>query len=56
MQLLQATNSLIDTANNITGFASLYGRDGDGKIDSEEAALRGMANLVYSGINEAGDI
>ena len=56
MQLLWATNSLTDTPDNILGFADIYDTNGDGVIDSAEAALRTMANDVYSGINEQGDI
>jgi hypothetical protein len=34
----------------------LYDQDGDGHISSSEASYRTMANNVFSGINEAGDI
>jgi hypothetical protein len=62
MQLLWATNSLTDVPTselpdgNQLGFAHIYDTNGDGVIDSAEAALRTMANEVYSGINEQGNI
>src|SRR5262249_21276099 len=34
----------------------LYDQDGDGRIASSEASFRTMANDVFTGINEAGDI
>ncbi len=34
----------------------LYDQNGDGQISSSEATYRTMANDVFSGINEAGDI
>ncbi len=56
MQLLLATDSLTDIPDGVSGFASIYDRNGDGVIDDEEALLRSMANSVYAGINEQGDI
>lgn len=56
MQLLLATNDLTDEPDNLSGFASIYDQNGDGVIDRYEAALRTMANRVYSAINEQGDI
>jgi hypothetical protein len=51
LQILLATNGLTDRDDGITGFAHIYDRDGDGKIDSEEAALRNIANGIFSAIN-----
>ncbi len=56
MQLLEATNELTDLPDGISGFAHIYDTNGDGQIDDSEAALRVMANDVYSMINEQGDI
>ena len=56
MQLLLATNNLTDQPDNQSGAANVYDLNGDGVIDSEEAALRSMANSIYSSINEEGDI
>jgi hypothetical protein len=56
MQLLLATNDLTDLPDELSGFAHIYDQDGDGQIDSDETALRTMANEVYSLINEQGDI
>ena len=62
MQLLLATNDLTDMPifelpeGNQLGFAHIYDTNGDGVIDSAEAALRAMANDVYSAINEQGGI
>jgi hypothetical protein len=56
MQLLLATNSLTDLDDSSSGFAHIYDRNGDGVIDSGEAALRAMANDIYSAINEQGGI
>ena len=48
--LLFATNS------NSTG-GVIYDVDGDGDADDDlESLLRQLANSVYSGINESGDI
>jgi hypothetical protein len=55
MQILLATDSLTDDADNISGAARIYDANGDGLIDELEAALRAMANEVYSQINESGD-
>lgn len=60
--LLLATNDLTDVPiselpdGNQLGFAHIYDTNGDGQIDDTEAALRAMANEVYGGINEQGDI
>jgi hypothetical protein len=56
IQLLRATNLLTDMPDKRRGFTDIYDRDGDGNIDAEEAALRAMANNVYSKINEQGGI
>ena len=56
MQLLLATDSLTDLPDGISGFAHLYDQDGNGVIDDIEAALRTLANDVYSAINEQGGI
>lgn len=56
MQLLLATDSMTDQPDVELGFASIYDKDGNGIIDAQEAALRSMANLIYTGINEQGDI
>ena len=56
MQLLWATNDLTDLPDGISGSAHIYDTNGDGVIDSAEAALRTLANDVYSTINEQGDI
>ncbi len=56
MQLLSATNILTDDPDGILGAANIYDQDGNGVIDSAEAALRAMANVIYSDINEGGAI
>ncbi len=56
MQMLLATDSLTDQPAADLGFASIYDKNGDGIIDAQEAALRSMANQIYTGINEQGDI
>jgi hypothetical protein len=56
MQLLLATNDLTDLPDGISGFAHTYDQNGDGVINTDEAALRAMANDVYSMINEQGDV
>lgn len=56
LQLLQTTNAMTDTPDHQDGSASIYDQDGDGHIDEEEAALRAMANEIFSMINEGGDI
>ncbi|MCI0333923.1 MAG: hypothetical protein L0228_11950, partial [Planctomycetes bacterium] len=56
LQLLQATDSLTDQPDSQLGFAAIYDTNGDGVISATEAALRSMANDVFSSINEAGDI
>ena len=57
MQLLWATDTLTDVVpEGIIGFAHIYDTNGDGVIDAAEAALRAMANNVYSAINQQGDI
>ena len=55
MQLLLATTDLTDLPDGISGFAHIYDTNGDGQIDSLEAALRAMANEVYTSINEDGN-
>ena len=52
MQILQATNSMTDQLDDLSGSAKIYDLDGDGIISAEEAALRNMANAIYSMINE----
>ena len=56
IQLLLATNDKTDLPDGISGFAHIYDENGDRVIDSLEAALRAMANEVYSSINEDGDV
>jgi hypothetical protein len=56
MQLLLATDELTDRPDDRHGFASIYDSNGNGVIDPTEAALRAMANEVYSAINEQGHI
>ena len=56
MQLLSATNELTDLPDAASGFAHIYNRNGDGRIDDAEAALRVMANIVYSEILDQGAI
>jgi hypothetical protein len=51
---VSATNDL--TVNHDGGHTDIYDLDGDGEISPEEAALRDMANAIYSMINEEGDI
>lgn len=51
LQLLQATNALTDTADNLHGWASIYDRDGNGIIDDEERRLRVFANSIFGQIN-----
>ncbi|MCH8042963.1 MAG: hypothetical protein IID44_04525 [Planctomycetes bacterium] len=52
MQLLLATNALTDDPDDILGAAKIYDTNGDGVIDATEAALRIMANDIYTAINE----
>jgi len=54
-QRLLATNDLRDLPDGIRGFAHIYDQDGDGDIDSGEAALRTMAKEICTAINEQGD-
>ena len=60
MQLLLATNSLTDTDgtdnNDGDGYSHIYDSNGDGILDGAEKALRVLANVVYTAINEDGDI
>ena len=56
MQLLLATNALTDVPDNLMGSANIYDTNGDGVIDATEADLRAKANLIYSAINEGGEI
>ena len=53
---IAATNNLTDEEDGLASFAHIYDKNGDGVIDSLEAALRAMANDVFSSINEQGDI
>ena len=53
MQLLVATNALTDEPDNLTGATNVYDTNGDGVIDVAEAALRDMANAIYSMVNES---
>jgi PKD repeat protein len=55
LQLLLATNSLTH-ASSSGGFSPVYDSNGDGVINSAEAALRKLANQVYASINDAGGI
>ena len=50
--LLQSTNQMTDVHNELTGFAAIYDRNGDGVIDEDEATLRCLANDIYASINE----
>ncbi len=56
MQLLLATNALTDLPTILSGAANIYDTDGNGTIDAAEADLRVLANLIYTSINEGGDI
>ena len=56
LQLLQATNSMTDQPDSIAGAARIYDTDGSGEISDIEADLRTKADLIYSLINELGDI
>src|SRR5262249_26174108 len=47
---------LLLAVNTCSHNGLLYDLNDDGQISSSEAALRTMANVVFSGINEAGDI
>lgn len=51
MQLLQAANLLTDADDHISGFASIYDRNGNGVIDEEEARLRTRADELYAMID-----
>jgi len=53
MQLLIATNDMTDLPDYQSGAANVYDLNGDGIIDAAEAALRDMANAIYSMINES---
>ena len=55
MQLLLATNALTDQPDALTGAARIYDTNGDGVINATEAALRAMANGIYTLINEGGN-
>jgi hypothetical protein len=55
-QLLDATNDMTDASVTIAGFDCIYDLNGDGIMDSYEASLRSQASVVYSAINEEGDI
>ncbi len=54
MQLLMASNNM--TTSDADGATDIYDCDGDGEISADEAALRAMANTIYSSINEEGDV
>lgn len=54
LQLLLATDSLTDMPNAQLGFSNVYDRNGDGVIDSDEAALRSRAKVIYSSVLESG--
>jgi len=56
MQLLLAVNDLTDQPDAEDGFAHIHDRDGNGIIDQAEAQLRALADAIFSGINEQGDI
>ena len=56
MQLLLAVNDLTDEPDAETGFAHIYDWNGDGIIDEAEVRLRSLADAVFGGINEQGDI
>ena len=53
-ELLDETNALTG-ASVSNGYSWIYDSNGDGIIDDDEKALRGMANSVFSMINEQGD-
>ncbi len=54
MQLLQATDSLTDLPDGLSGFAHIYDQDGDGTIDASERVLRTMASDIYATISDQG--
>jgi PKD repeat protein len=56
MQLLLATNRLTDQPDRTSGAARIYDLNGNGDIEESEAALRRLANEVYSALNEQGGI
>jgi hypothetical protein len=56
MQLLLATNEMTDQPDGISGFAYIYDQNGDGVTDTQEAALRAIANEIYTLINKQGDV
>ena len=56
MALLLATNNLTGSDTNGDGYSNVYDSNGDGVLDDAEKALRAKANVVYSDINEGGDI
>jgi hypothetical protein len=56
LQLLLATNSLTDLPDSRLGFAHIYDTNGDGVIDSAEAALRTMANDLIHGSTTRWDL
>lgn len=65
MALLLATNALTGADNGTNdgvtdtddnAYSNVYDTNGDGILDDAEKALRALANSVYTGINEGGDI
>ena len=54
LQLLQATNRVTDEEQKLTGFASIYDRNGDGQLDESEIELRRLAHELYRSINDDG--
>ncbi len=59
MSLLLATNNLTGAdsdTNDSEDYSNVYDTNGDGVLDAAENALRGVANSVYTMINEGGDI
>ena len=54
MSLLLATNNL--TGAHANGYSNVYDTNGDGVLDDNKKALRVLANMIYSAINEGGHI
>jgi len=55
MQLLQATNSMTDPLDNLSGYANTYDQNGDGRVNASEAWLRILADNVFRRIIRQGD-